>query len=159
MKKTELKKIIKENITDWLAERSQNEGDSGYMGYTKKAPKIKMEDQIGEMYYVSRPSKKSTMEELVGKGDVFEFSSLGLTIEDSLVEAGSGSLPEKNIKSIALRFNPVSLSVNKLSSAFRDLDNPVIGYINKNSFFIDLKAVLPSQISTLIKSIAGIPAI
>ena len=42
MKKTELKKIIKENITDWLAERSQNEGDSGYMGYTKNAPKIKM---------------------------------------------------------------------------------------------------------------------
>ena len=82
MKKTELKKIIKENIADWLAERSQNEGDSGYMGYTKKAPKIKMEDQIGEMYYVSRPSKKSTMEELVGKGDVFEFASLGLTKED-----------------------------------------------------------------------------
>ena len=75
MKKQELKKIIKENITDWLAERSQNEGDSGYMGYTKKAPKVKMEDQIGEMYYVSRPSKKSTMEELVGKGDVFEFAS------------------------------------------------------------------------------------
>ena len=83
-------------------------------------------------------------------------NQLGLTIEDSLVEAGSGSLPEKNIESIALRFNPVSLSVNKLSSAFRDLDNPVIGYINKNSFFIDLKAVLPSQISTLIKSIKNL---
>ena len=51
-------------------------------------------------------------------------NQLGLTIEDSLVEAGSGSLPEKNIESIALRFKPVSLSVNKLSSAFRDLDNP-----------------------------------
>ena len=83
-------------------------------------------------------------------------NQLGLTIEDSLVEAGSGSLPEKNIESIALRFNPVLLSVNKLSSAFRDLDNPVIGYINKDSFFIDLKAVLPSQIATLIKSIKNI---
>ena len=83
-------------------------------------------------------------------------NQLGLTIEDSLVEAGSGSLPEKNIESIALRFNPVSLSVNKLSSAFRDLDNPVIGYINKDRFFIDLKAVLHSQISTLIKSIKTI---
>ena len=83
-------------------------------------------------------------------------NQLGLTIEDSLVEAGSGSLPEKNIESMALRFNPTSMSVNKLSSAFRDLDNPVIGYINQNSFFIDLKAVLPSQISTLIKSIKNI---
>ena len=83
-------------------------------------------------------------------------NQLGLTIEDSLVEAGSGSLPEKNIESVALRFNPVLLSVNKLSSAFRNLDNPIIGYINQYSFFIDLKAVLPSQIPTLIKSIKNI---
>ena len=77
MKKQELKKLIKENITDWLKERS-----SGDMAYTEKAPKIKIEDQIGEMYYVTKPSKKSTMEELVGKGDVFEFSTLGLTREE-----------------------------------------------------------------------------
>ena len=77
MKKQELKNLIKENITDWLKERS-----SGDMAYTEKAPKIKMEDQIGEMYYVTKPSKKSTMEELVGKGDVFEFSTLGLTREE-----------------------------------------------------------------------------
>lgn len=77
MKTKELKKLIKENITDWLKERS-----SGDMAYTEKAPKIKMEDQIGEMYYVTKPSKKSTMEELVGKGDVFEFATLGLTKEE-----------------------------------------------------------------------------
>ena len=83
MKKQELRKLITENITDWLAERSQqDEADSGDMAYTEKAPKIKMEDQIGEMYYVTKPSKKSTMEELVGKGDVFEFATLGLTKED-----------------------------------------------------------------------------
>jgi hypothetical protein len=77
MKKQEIKKFNQENITDWLKERS-----SGDMAYTEKAPKIKMEDQIGEMYYVTKPSKKSTMEELVGKGDVFEFATLGLTRED-----------------------------------------------------------------------------
>ncbi len=83
MKKQELRKLITENITDWLAERSQqDEADSGDMAYTEKAPKIKMEDQIGEMYYVTKPSKKSTMEELVGKGDVFEFATLGLTKEE-----------------------------------------------------------------------------
>ena len=77
MKKSEIKNILKENITDWLKERS-----SGDMAYTKMAPKVKIEDQIGEMYYVTKASKKSTMEELVGKGDVFEFSTLGLTRED-----------------------------------------------------------------------------
>ena len=77
MKKSEIKNLIKENITDWLKERN-----SGDMAYTKMAPKVKMEDQIGEMYYVTKPSKKSTMEELVGKGDVFEFATLGLTKEE-----------------------------------------------------------------------------
>ena len=81
---------------------------------------------------------------------------LGASIEDSLVEAGSGSLPQKNIESIALKFNPSSLSANKLSSLFRQGDIPVIGYIHKNSFFIDLKAVLPSQILYLIKTIKNI---
>ena len=82
MKKQDLRKIIKENITDWLSELNQHEEKSGDMAYTEKAPKIKMEDQIGEMYYVTKPSKKSTMEELVGKGDVFEFATLGLTKEE-----------------------------------------------------------------------------
>ena len=81
---------------------------------------------------------------------------LGVSIEDSLVEAGSGSLPQKNIESIALKFNPSSLSANKLSLLFREGDIPVIGYIHKNSFFIDLKAVLPSQILYLIKTIKNI---
>ena len=81
---------------------------------------------------------------------------LGASIEDSLVEAGSGSLPQKNIESIALKFNSSSFSANKLSSLFREGDIPVIGYIHKNSFFIDLKAVLPSQISYLIKTINNI---
>jgi hypothetical protein len=82
MKRTEIKKILKENISDWLAELNLPEADSGDMAYTEKVPKIKMEDQIGEMYYVTKPSKKSTMEELVGKGDVFEFATLGLTKEE-----------------------------------------------------------------------------
>ena len=81
---------------------------------------------------------------------------LGTSIENSLVEAGSGSLPQKNIESIALKFNSSSLSANKLSSLFREGDITVIGYILKNSFFIDLKAVLPSQIVYLIKTIKNI---
>ena len=86
MKRTEIKKILKENISDWLAELNIPEADSGDMAYTEKVPVkekvVKIEDQIGEMYYVTKPSKKSTMEELVGKGDVFEFATLGLTKEE-----------------------------------------------------------------------------
>jgi small-conductance mechanosensitive channel len=85
MKKTELKKILKENITDWLAERSkQEEADSGDMAYTEKAKvkENKIEDQIAEFYYVTKPTKESSVEELVKSGDVFEFAMSGLTRED-----------------------------------------------------------------------------
>ena len=85
MKKTELKKILKENITDWLAERSkQEEADSGDMAYTEKVKvkENKIEDQIAEFYYVTKPTKESSVEELVKSGDVFEFAMSGLTRED-----------------------------------------------------------------------------
>ena len=81
---------------------------------------------------------------------------LGLTMEESFVEAGSGSLPEKNIESIALKFNSSVLSANDLSLLFKGAEVPIIGYIQKEFFFIDLKAILPSQISKIITTINNI---
>ena len=78
---------------------------------------------------------------------------LGLTLEESLVEAGSGSLPLKSIPSAALKFRPKEISVSSLAKAFRLGKQPVVGYTKGNVFYIDLKAVLPNQISNLIESI------
>ena len=86
MKKQDLKKLIKEDISEWLKERNIPEAGSGDMAYTEKAPvkeKIaKIEDQIAEFYYVTKPTKESAVEELVKSGDVFEFAMSGLTRED-----------------------------------------------------------------------------
>jgi len=84
MKKSEIKKIIKENITSWLKERNIPEADSGDMAYTEKAKvkESKIEDQIAEFYYVTKPTKESKVEELVKSGDVFEFAMSGLTREE-----------------------------------------------------------------------------
>ena len=70
-----------------------------------------------------------------------------------LLKRCSGSLPQKNIESIALKFNSSTLSANKLSLLFKKGKFPIIGYIRKDLFFIDLKAVLPSQVSKIIKAI------
>ena len=78
---------------------------------------------------------------------------LGLTLKNSLVEAGSGSLPIKSIPSVALEFRPKEKSVSSLAKAFRLGNDPVVGYIKGNVFYIDLKAVLPKQISKLTESI------
>jgi len=78
MKKHELRKLIKENITDWLSERNIPETEEAPV----KEKKITIEDQIAEFYYVTKPTKESSVEELIKSGDVFEFALSGLTKED-----------------------------------------------------------------------------
>lgn len=62
-----------------------------------------------------------------------------IEISETSVEFGSGSLPTKNIDSIGLVFH--QCNAEKLSKSFRSCDVPVIGYISKDKFIIDLKAI------------------
>ncbi|MCS5639275.1 MAG: L-seryl-tRNA(Sec) selenium transferase [Candidatus Marinimicrobia bacterium] len=82
--------------------------------------------------------------------------NLGITIVESFVEAGSGSLPEKNIASMALQFKPKSRKVTELAAAFRCGSIPVVGYITADNYYIDLKAVLPIQIRKLTAAISEV---
>ena len=78
---------------------------------------------------------------------------LGITLVESLVEAGSGSLPVKSIPSAALRFTPQQMTVSTLAKSFREGAIPVVGYNKGNAFYIDLKDVLPNQSLQLIEAI------
>ena len=101
----------------------------------------------------SRKDLKLIAEEIIQNIPSKIAISLGLIVENSMVEAGSGSLPEKNIESIALKFKPKNISVNHLAASFKRYSIPIIGYINKESFYIDLKAILPSQVPHIINAI------
>ena len=57
------------------------------------------------------------------------------------------------MESIALSFKPKKISINKLYKKFIKFSTPIIGYINNDTFFIDLKAIPNDQIELLIKSI------
>ena len=81
---------------------------------------------------------------------------LGITVVDSMVEAGSGSLPEESIESVALRFNAKNVKPTELAKRFRTQDSTVVGYIKGNRFTIDLKAVLPAQMKDLSGAIQGV---
>ena len=48
------------------------------------------------------------------------------------------------------------MTVSKLSYLFRVGTIPVVGYLSNEKFHIDLKAVLPNQVSKLIKAIENI---
>lgn len=79
-----------------------------------------------------------------------------IEIVSSQVEAGSGSLPENKLDSIAIAFKPKNLSVIQLATQFRCGSIPVVGYINNDTFYIDMKAILPTQIKRLTQAIQEI---
>ena len=78
---------------------------------------------------------------------------LGIKLVESDVEAGSGSLPEDKIESMALSFKPKLMKITELAVGFRCGPIPVVGYTSGHTFYIDLKAVLPGQINLLAKAI------
>lgn len=78
---------------------------------------------------------------------------LGISIFKSKVAAGSGSLPIKSIKSMAIKFDPKVCNVDSLAKYFRINPPHIIGYINNNIFYIDFKAILPKQYKLVEKSI------
>ncbi len=76
-----------------------------------------------------------------------------LTVVDTLVEAGSGSLPGVQLPSLAFNFAASSISNHQLALKFRQCEPPVIGYIHKDSYYIDLKAVPESSNTDLARAI------
>ena len=78
-----------------------------------------------------------------------KIKDFNIVLENSKVEAGSGSLPENPIESIALSFCHKNISPNELARKFRSGRIPVVGYIKSNKFIIDLKAILPNQLLKL----------
>jgi len=98
-------------------------------------------------------NKGNKILEKVSKDKIIEY---GISLEDSLVEAGSGSLPIKSIKSICIKFESSKVKSSEISKKFRSLSIPIIGYINKNNFHIDLKAILKDQINYISSSINNI---
>ena len=76
-----------------------------------------------------------------------------IIIEDTLVEAGSGTLPAAKFESAALRITSKKYSPAKLSRRFRATTYPVVGFIRNNNFYVDFKSIIPFQEKYLLHSI------
>ncbi len=85
-----------------------------------------------------------------------KIKNYNIQLMKSKVEAGSGSLPEKKISSMAIVFEAKSKKCSGLAEKFRKGKIPVIGFINDDKFYIDLKAVLPNQLIKLSQAINAI---
>ena len=71
-----------------------------------------------------------------------------IEIKHTEVEAGSGSMPLEKLSSRALVFRD-GIKPTELSRKFRNASTPIVGYIRKNNFHIDLKAIPSHQQKTL----------
>ena len=98
-------------------------------------------------------SMKSRGKRILSQLSKKSIKNLGISLVESEVEVGSGSLPLERLDSMALKFNPKNISPTKLARMFRTASVPVVGYINENKFFIDLKALIPGQEKDLVEVI------
>jgi L-seryl-tRNA(Ser) seleniumtransferase len=69
-----------------------------------------------------------------------------LTIVDSDCQLGSGSLPDQRIASKALRIgHPQGRLIRQLAASLRNLSTPVIGRINQDALWLDLRGADPLE--------------
>ena len=71
------------------------------------------------------------------------------------IEAGSGSLPTKNINSYAISIKS-TIKAKEVSTLFRNASTSIVGYIHKGTYFIDLKAISNDQANIVSKIITEV---
>lgn len=72
-------------------------------------------------------------------------TKLKATIEQTESEIGGGSLPRSRVPSIAVAFRPLEFSVDELATRLRARQPPVIGYVSRKAFQLDLRTIFPAQ--------------
>ena len=117
-------------------------------------PNLKIESL--KLLSASRKLLKKKGDEILNKIKNEKIKELNIKLEDSLVEAGSGSLPIKSIESVCFKFKSSKYKSTEIARYFRNLNPPIIGYIKKNYFHIDLKAILDDQLDYISSSINSI---
>ncbi len=117
---------------------------------TYKSDSVSTYNLSNTLLQTSQKTLRSKADKLFSEIDPAVIKRWNIKIVESTVEAGSGSLPEENIGSIALEFRG---QINDFAKQLRTRSNPVVGYINRGKYYIDLKAILPEQYSELIKAI------
>ncbi len=78
--------------------------------------------------------------------------SISIEASETKSQIGSGSLPEETLNSVAVGLSPKLISVEKLSELFRQASTPVIGRIEDNKLFFDIRTLYDVEIECLIQA-------
>lgn len=79
-----------------------------------------------------------------------------VTIENSLAQIGSGSLPVETLPSFAVVLESPNISAEALATQFRTQAIPVIGRTQDGRFWIDVRTVYDKEVDSIIEAAKGI---
>ena len=158
MKKQELRKLIKENITDWLSERNIPQNEEAPV----KEKKATIEDQIAEFYYVTKPSKTSEAAELVRSGDVFEFALSGLTKEDvygiykseGKANAVAGKLIKERDLQLKETYKKGQDKLKQMEASIDEIKGQIEGKMSEATSNPDMREALTSESNSLMEKLS-----
>ena len=69
---------------------------------------------------------------------------------------GSGALPLEKIPSIALQITSPEISPLKIAARFRGGNPPIVGYIQDDAFFLNLRTVREDEIPLIQEALLGL---
>ncbi len=95
---------------------------------------------------------KTTAEQLSDKLRAIFDKNISIAITETQSEIGSGSLPTETIPSIAVVLTPEKVSVEKLSEYFRDCSNPIIGRIENDQLWFDVRTLFENEQKLLVQA-------
>ncbi len=72
-----------------------------------------------------------------------------LEIENVMSRVGGGAMPEQNLKSKAVVLQPVSMKISVLEKSLRTLEIPVIGRIEDNRFYLDMRTIAEDELGLI----------
>ena len=72
-----------------------------------------------------------------------------IQVEESQSMVGGGSLPGEELASYAVTIQPKTMSREKLTEKMRHFSTPVIAYIKDDKVWLDMRTVMPEEISLI----------
>lgn len=85
-----------------------------------------------------------------------EGGNLDVSLIDSIARCGGGTMPKAEIPSLAIDLRPRNLSVAKMAQCLRQMEIPVMGYTEEDSYRVDLRTVFPEQDASLVENLLAI---
>ena len=101
----------------------------------------------------------ASVEELTVQGEKIKKAlrqyeeQLEIALEETKAQMGGGSLPEQEIPSVGLVLNFKGRTAAEIECALRSLPIPILGYILKDRYILDLRTLLPGDEEVIIQGI------